>query len=71
MGISMDRFDVVRRAMALAAHSSDNTPALGGTVCPVFLHYRPFVFLFYLTLFYFITSYFVSFSHVCFYIKNE
>lgn len=31
MGISMDRFDVVRRAMALAAHSSDNTPALAGT----------------------------------------
>lgn len=30
MGISMDRFDVVRRAMALAAHSSDNTPALAG-----------------------------------------
>lgn len=30
MGISMDRFDVVRRAMALAAHSTDNTPALSG-----------------------------------------
>jgi hypothetical protein len=30
MGISMDRFDVVRRAMALAAHSNDNTPALSG-----------------------------------------
>ena len=30
MGISMDRFDVERRAMALAAHSSDNTPALAG-----------------------------------------
>ena len=30
MGISMDRFDVVRRAMALAAHGSDNTPALAG-----------------------------------------
>ena len=26
----MDRFDVVRRAMALAAHSNDNTPALSG-----------------------------------------
>lgn len=36
MGISMDRFDVVRRAMALAAHSSDNTPALAGMlVCHV------------------------------------
>ena len=30
MGISMDRFDVVRRAMALAAHCNDNTPALSG-----------------------------------------
>lgn len=30
MGISMERFDVVRRAMALAAHCNDNTPALSG-----------------------------------------
>jgi hypothetical protein len=25
MGISIERFEIVRRAMALAAHSSDNT----------------------------------------------
>jgi hypothetical protein len=68
MGISMDRFDVVRRAMALAAHSSDNTPALAGTVRLLVTLSSICLFI----LFYFITSYFVSFLHVCFYIKiNE
>jgi hypothetical protein len=28
MGVSMERFEVVRRALALAEHSSDKTPAL-------------------------------------------
>ena len=63
MGISMDRFDVVRRAMALAAHSSDNTPALAGTLCPVFLYNRLYVYLSY-----FMTSRYVSYSMLLFHV---
>lgn len=31
MGIPIERFEIVRRAMALASHSSDNTPPESGS----------------------------------------
>jgi hypothetical protein len=61
MGISLDRFDVVRRAMALAAHSSDNTPALAGTVCLAFLLHRHSIHLYV----YIILLYLVPLSSIC------
>jgi hypothetical protein len=38
MGISMERFEVVRRALALAAHSSDKTPVCISVFICIFVY---------------------------------